>query len=471
MVFTSPTFLFVFLPLVLAAFWIAPARLRTALLVAASWLFYAWGEKKIVVLLALSTLFNWALGLVLDRAQAPPSRRLLLTAGVIVNIGALVYFKYTNLLIASLNALLGDVGLPAVVVAPVHLPIGISFVTFEAVSYVVDVYRRDTPAARSPVHVAFYLSFFPHLIAGPILRFADIAAPLVRPVVTLSDFDRGVSRFIQGLGKKMLIANPMGFVVDQVFALPTAELGASAAWMGIVCYALQIYFDFSGYSDMAIGLGHMLGFTLPENFNLPYTATSVRDFWRRWHMSLSSWFRDYLFRPLGGSRYGQAKTARNLLLVFLLCGFWHGASWRFVIWGAYHGAFLSLERTRFGELIRRAPAAVGRGYTFLVVLVGWVFFRADSAWYALRYLQAMIGVEGQIPTMARRYLTPEAVVVMIVGVLLALRPFRARWLPAAAARPSPLARVPVMAFEMAVFALSLLYVAAGTYNPFIYFRF
>jgi alginate O-acetyltransferase complex protein AlgI len=458
MLFTSPTFLFLFLPVVVAAFWIAPKRLRTPMLVVASWIFYAWGQGRLVVLLALSTVFNWALALVLDRAQSTPRRRLLLVLGVAINIGALVYFKYTNFLFIMLNRLLARAGGSPVPHALVALPIGISFVTFEAVSYLIDVYRRETPASRNPAHVAFYLSFFPHLIAGPILRFADIAAPLARPVVTLAACDRGVSRFIDGLGKKMLLANPLGHVVDQIFALPAAALGGPAAWLGIVCYALQIYFDFSGYSDMAIGLGHMLGFTLPENFRLPYTADSIRDFWRRWHMTLSSWFRDYLFVPLGGSRDGRLKTYRNLLLVFLLCGFWHGASGRFVVWGLFHGVFLSLERTRFGALLGRAPILLRRAYAFVVVLVGWVFFRAEGLGSALRYLRAMFGGGASAPMPARSFLTLEVEIALAVGVLLAMVPFS-------------MPRVPAMIGQMTVLALSILSVAAGTYNPFIYFRF
>ena len=469
MVFTSPTFLFLFLPVVLAAFAITPKPLRTALLVAVSWVFYAWGEKHLVLLLALSTAINWALAIVLERTAALPRRRLLLTLAVVVNIGALVYFKYTNFLVLNVNALLEWAGAPAVRHAPVHLPIGISFVTFEALSYVIDVYRRDTPADRNPVHVAFYLSFFPHLIAGPILRFADIAAPLPRPTVTLERLDRGVSRFINGLGKKMLLANPLGHVADQIFALPAAELGTPAAWLGVACYALQIYFDFSGYSDMAIGMGHMFGFTLPENFRHPYTAESIRDFWRRWHISLSSWFRDYLFVPLGGNRAGRWKTYRNLLTVFLLCGFWHGASWTFIVWGLFHGVFLVLERTRFGTAIGRAPFIVRRFYALLVVLVGWVFFRAETFTAAMSYLTAMAGRTGPMAVPSIYYLSIEVQVALAVAMVLAVRPLQARFAgvsPAAAA-----IRLPAVALQAAVLALSLLYVAAGTYNPFIYFRF
>jgi alginate O-acetyltransferase complex protein AlgI len=470
MVFTSPTFLFLFLPLVLAAFAITPTRLRTALLVAVSWVFYAWGEKHLVVLLALSTAINWALALVLDRATGR-SRQLLLTVSVIVNIAALVYFKYTNFLVLNLSALLEQAGMPAISHAPVHLPIGISFVTFEAVSYVIDVHRRHTPAARNPVHVAFYLSFLPHLVAGPILRFNDIAAPLPRPTVTLERLDLGVSRFINGLGKKMLLANPLGQVADQIFALPAAELGTPAAWLGIVCYALQIYFDFSGYSDMAIGMGHMFGFTLPENFRHPYTSESVRDFWRRWHISLSSWFRDYLFVPLGGSRSGRMTSYRNLLTVFLLCGLWHGASWTFIVWGLFHGVFLVLEKTRFGAAVAAAPAVVRRVYTLLVVLVGWVFFRAGTFAEAMSYLRAMSGQSGPSAVPPMYYLSIEVQIALAVAVLLAIRPLQARLDRFSAAGALRGLRLPAIALQAAVLALSLLYVAAGTYNPFIYFRF
>jgi len=455
--FSSLTFLCVFLPLVLAAFWLAPIRARTAVLVAASLVFYAWGEQALVALLILSALFNWAIAIEIDRADGR-TRRLLLAAAVAVNIGALVYFKYTDFLLEHLNVLLVWLGARRVIVQPVHLPLAVSFVTFEAVSYVVDVYRRDIRPAKSPVHVAFYQSFFPHLIAGPILRYSDIAAPLEKPVVTIAEFDRGVARFIDGLGRKVLLANTLGRVADQIFALPGGQLGTAAAWLGIVCYSLQIYFDFAGYSDMAIGLGHMFGFTLPENFRHPYKADSIRDFWRRCHMSLSSWFRDYLFVPLGGSRGGAARTYRNLLFVFLLCGLWHGASTRFIVWGLYHGAFLVLERTRFGAALERLPRVLRRVYAVFVVMIGWVFFRAETFAAAASYLSALFGKSGRDFVPVRFYLSPEVIVVLAIAIVLSLWTVRLR-------------RVPAFAVQAAVLALSLLYVAAGTYNPFIYFRF
>jgi len=471
MVFTSPTFLFLFLPIVLLAFLATPRSLRTPLLVAVSCVFYAWGEKQMVLLIIASSAINWALALAVQRSEAPLARRMVLTAAVLINIGALLYFKYTNFIIANLNALLEYSGIPSLTVAPVHLPIGISFVTFEALSYVIDVYRGETNAARNPIHVAFYISFFPHLIAGPILRFNDISAPLPGPSVTLARFDLGVSRFINGLCKKMLLANTLGYVADQVFQLPAQDLGTAAAWLGVICYALQIYFDFSGYSDMAIGLGHMVGFSLPENFRLPYRAESVKDFWRRWHISLSSWFRDYLFVPLGGSRVTAAATYRNLLVVFLLCGLWHGASWTFIVWGAYHGVFLVLERTRVGSVIARWPLGIRRSYALLVVLIGWVFFRAETLPAALHYLAAMGGLAGARPVPMIHFLTTEAALALIVGSLLATRPFFGDRLDVLAQRRPAGLGLSLVSLQLVLFALSLLYVAAGTYNPFIYFRF
>jgi alginate O-acetyltransferase complex protein AlgI len=457
MVFSSVTFLFLFLPMVLAAVWLTPPRWRTSVLVAASWIFYAWGEKTLVALLVVSALFNWAIAIEIAQAEGR-SRRVLLSVAIAVNLGALVYFKYTDFLLAQLNAVLAWGHVRRVIWQPVHLPIGVSFVTFEAISYLVDVYRGQVRPAKSPVHVAFYLAFFPHLIAGPILRYADIAPSLEKPRPTLTEFDQGIARFIIGLGKKVLIANVLGQVSDQIFALPGAQLGTAVAWLGIVCYSLQIYFDFSGYSDMAIGLGHLFGFTLPENFRLPYTADSIRDFWRRWHISLSSWFRDYLFLPLGGSRGGAVRTARNLLIVFLLCGLWHGASTTFIIWGLYHGVFLALERTRFGDGLARLPSLVRRGYAVLVVMVGWVFFRTATLAAAAGYLAAMFGNGGHDPVSLRFYLSPEVLLVLAVAVPLSL------W--SVTLRP-----VPALVVQTAVFVLSLLYVSAGTYNPFIYFRF
>jgi alginate O-acetyltransferase complex protein AlgI len=368
---------------------------------------------------------------------------------------------------------------------PIHLPIGISFFTFQALSYVIDVYRGTVPAQRNPFHFGLYVSLFPQLIAGPIVRYADVAGQILERTVTREGFARGVQRFIIGLGKKMLIANTLASSADRVFALPAGELTLAAAWLGVVCYALQIYFDFSGYSDMAIGLGRMFGFDFLENFHYPYVARSVTEFWRRWHLSLSTWFRDYVYHPLGGNRQGRARTYANLLIVFFLCGLWHGASWTFIVWGLFHGAFLVLERLGLSRALERAWLPVRHAYTLLVVLVGWVFFRADSLAQAMLFLEAMVGLGAAgLSSMATlEYATLETVLVMMVAI-----PAATPLLPALQDRANALLEDcrqrswPVWPIEIAyhgagtlglaaLFLLSACTLAAGTYNPFIYFRF
>src|SRR6185436_9027443 len=315
-----------------------------------------------------------------------------------VNLASLAFFKYAGFLAANLNALLGATGLGAVPVPAVVLPIGISFFTFHAISYVVDVYRRDAVAQKGPVEAALYLLLFPQLIAGPIIRYRDIAAQLTARVVDLDGFATGVRRFVVGLGKKMLIANIVAVPADRLFALPAGELTAAHAWLAASCYTLQIYFDFSGYSDMAIGLAQLFGFRFKENFNYPYVSQSIQEFWRRWHISLSAWFRDYLYVPLGGNRVAPGRVYLNLVTVFFLCGLWHGASWTFVVWGLYHGAFLVLERLGLAAWLGRMPRALRHVYALLVVMVGWVFFRAESLSAAAGLLQAMAGFSPADPT-------------------------------------------------------------------------
>lgn len=474
MVFSSAIFLFLFLPLTLGIFFVLPRCARTPFLVAASFVFYAWGEPTIVPLLTVSVLLNWAIALAVERLATERTRRLAVGAAVALNIGALGYFKYTNLLVATVDRVRAALGLGPLGIAPVPLPIGVSFVTFEALAYVVDVYRREIVPARNPLHVAFYVSFFPHLIAGPILRFRNVVDAVGRPQPTLAQFDAGVSRFIAGLAKKMLIANPLGLVVDHVFELPPAQCPTSTAWLVMIAYTLQIYFDFSGYSDMAIGMGKMFGFELPENFRRPYAAESVRDFWRRWHISLSTWFRDYLFIPLGGSRHGAARTHVNLLAVFLLCGLWHGARWTFVIWGAYHGVFLVLERTRFGAWLAGTWRPVRHAYTLLVVLVGWVFFRADSISQACDLLAALVGVTGGLGPAASSFANRGLALPLLAGLIVIAVPWNElgeRWLRERSPSRAIAIRALGVAAQLAALAVSLVFVAGGAYNPFIYYRF
>src|SRR5262245_11765986 len=367
------------------------------------------------------------MAIAVDRERESGRSRVWLAIAVAVNLVVLGIFKYANFFADNVNTLLMALQVRPFAVPKVLLPIGISFFTFHAISYVVDVSRRDATAQKSPVHAALYLLLFPQLVAGPIIRYRDIADQLARRLVTLDDFAYGVRRFIIGLGKKVLIANVVAGPADKIFAMPAAQWSAGHAWLAIVCYTLQIYFDFSGYSDMAIGLGRMFGFRFPENFRWPYVADSVQAFWRRWHISLSTWFRDYLYVPIGGSRVSPRRTYVNLVTVFFLCGLWHGASWNFVVWGLWHGMFLVLERL-FGAAqtprkdSRRTPAVVAvarHAYALIVVIVGWVFFRAEALPSAIGFLPAMTGLGTPAPTpfTPAWFLTTEVLLAITAGVV------------------------------------------------------
>ena len=518
MLFTEPTFLLLFLPVLLALYFVTiagaarlpgsgPAHLGAAngILLIASVLFYVKGGGAFTWLMLASIAFNYWMARAIDSSRsfsdapgaAPPRARAaagsefvepgrpqtlalsLTAAAVAVNLIVLGIFKYANFFADNVNALLGLFNGPAIHVQRVLLPIGISFFTFHAISYVVDVYRRDAIAQKSPVHAALYLLLFPQLIAGPIIRYRDIADQLGRRTVSLEDFAYGVRRFIIGLAKKVLIANVVAGPADAIFRTAPAKLGPAVAWLGVVCYTLQIYFDFSGYSDMAIGLARMFGFRFPENFRWPYVAASVQDFWRRWHISLSTWFRDYLFVPLGGSRGSPAATYRNLVTVFFLCGLWHGASWTFVVWGLFHGMFLVAERIGLADAVRRVWPPLGHAYLLLVVMVGWVFFRADTLSGAAGILAAMAGRAPLMPAPFTLgwYLTPEVALAIAVGMIGAMPivPALGRWHEHVAREQPGTAGWGLSAAGVAALALllvaSIVQIAARSYNPFIYFRF
>ena len=481
MVFSSTIFLFFFLPLTLLAYFVVGPRGRNAILLAASLLFYAWGETVYLLVMLFSIAANYLFGLLIDQARQRGRRGgLAFVCAVATNLGLLGFFKYANFLVDNLNPVLPVLGLAPMDIGRVHLPIGISFFTFQALSYIIDLYRNETTVQRSLLNFALYKALFPQLIAGPIVRYRDVAREIEQRTVSLDDFASGVQRFIIGLGKKVLIANVMGRAADTIFATPAETLPATLAWIGAIAFMLQIYFDFSGYSDMAIGLGRMFGFHFLENFNYPYIARSIREFWRRWHISLSTWFRDYLYIPLGGNRHGAARTGANLLLVFLLCGLWHGASWTFLIWGVYHGIFLVLERVpAVRRLLDRLPAPLQHAYVLLVVLVGWVFFRADTFAHALAYLQAMVDFSREPLFNSQLFLalnnefslTLAAAVIGSAPVFMLLQRWRAgrpivpapamRWLAATA-------QVGSLGF---VLVYSIAAVLGGAHNPFLYFRF
>ena len=483
MVFSSPIFLFLFLPVVLTVYALLPGlRAKNFWLLLMSLVFYAWGEVLFIFLLLASTLINYFLGLWVDRSEEPGRRKLAVAVAVCANIGLLAFFKYADFVVATLNSLLHLFGAMPVPQPNIPLPIGISFFTFHALSYVIDIYRRKWKAAVDPKDVALYIFFFPQLIAGPILRWNAIAPQLVERTMGGDKFAEGVRRFVGGLSKKMLIANAVAVPADQIFALSADELSAPTAWFGIVCYTLQIYFDFSGYSDMAVGMGKMFGFRFLENFNFPYTAQSIRDFWLRWHMSLSMWFRDYLYIPLGGNRVSEARNKLNLVIVFFLCGLWHGASWTFVVWGLYHGFFLVVERTRFGVWLDKFPRPLRHGYAIFVVMMGWVLFRANSYAEAHHFFLALFGL-GHAPAAQplARYLTNESIWALAFGI-----PFCGPlwgWINHTCARlgqatPATF-RTGVQVFGavlevvlvVGLLLISAIWLAGGTYNPFIYYRF
>lgn len=464
MTFSEPVFLFLFLPFFAMSYLAAGPVLRNGLLLTASLLFYAWGEEIYVLVLLGSIALNYVAGLAIEATEGA-GRRWALVLGVAANLALLGYFKYFGFLLESIGAS------ETALYAP-PLPVGISFFTFQALSYLVDLYRGQIAVQRSPFRLALYISMFPQLIAGPIVRYAEVEASLIGRRISRDDVSEGLSRFVTGLAKKTLIADPLGLVADQVYAVPLDGLSPGLAWLGAVSYALQLFFDFSAYSDMAIGLGRVLGFRFPENFDYPYVARSVTEFWRRWHMTLSRWFRDYVYIPLGGNRAGAGRTYLNLWVVFLLTGLWHGAAWTFVFWGAYHGVFLILERLGLGRLLARAPAVLGHAYLLVVVILGWVPFRAEGFDQALAFFRAMLG--GQSGAAAdfypvARFLDAYVMLVMIAGVLFST-PF-AGWLRRRIILSGLVAQVmPLMLFWL-LFLVSLISVGAASYSPFIYFRF
>lgn len=473
MLFTEPAALFIFLPLVMAITRFSSREVSNYALLLLSFLFYAVGEPHHVMLLVGCSLFNYAAALMLEQRELP-DRKPLLVFTVGVNLLLLVFFKYSDFIIGNLNAILTATNTAAVPQPNIHLPLGISFFTFQAISYLMDVSAGRVKAERNPAYLGLYISLFPQLVAGPIVRFSDVAEDLRQRNATSTDWAEGLRLFVLGLGRKMLIANSLGVTADAIFRLPTEQLSASLAWMGVITYALQIFFDFSGYSTMAIGIGRVLGFRFPRNFDYPYIATSVQDFWRRWHISLSTWFRDYLYIPLGGSRSGRVRTGINLCVVFLLCGLWHGASWNFVIWGALHGVFLSAEKLPLLKRITTTPV-VNRIYTLTVVLVGWVFFRCETVGQSLVFLNVMF-LGGSSTISASLFINEVTVIAFVFGVLWSTPFFQlmnGKLMQRNAGKPlrNYIHEGLVLCSLSVIMVLSISQSASNTFNPFIYFRF
>jgi len=483
MVFSSILFLFLYLPFTLTLYFLTGKRYKNLLLLIASLIFYAWGEGLYLFIMLISILINYSCGLLIDNHRGSNRSRVYLSVAIILNLGILAFFKYANFAVSNLNSFFSVFGIGPLFLPPVHLPIGISFFTFQAISYVIDVYKQKAPVQRNIINLGVYIALFPQLIAGPIVRFSHIAKEIVVRAASRQDFAEGVRRFLFGLAKKMLIANSMALVADKIFSFPTSELTTSLAWFGAVCYTLQIYFDFSGYSDMAIGLGRMFGFHFLENFNYPYISCSIQDFWRRWHISLSTWFRDYLYIPLGGNRLGPGRTYLNLVIVFFLCGLWHGASWNFVIWGLFHGLFLVAERSVLGHVLKVLPSLFGHLYTLLVVIIAWVIFRSESISSAGGYIAAMFGFASGsgVKYNLAMFLTSKLTLEICLGIILSIpvypliKRMEVSVLEICSAKLSTTLHA---AFNLVGLVLlivftyaSIITLAASVYNPFIYFRF
>ncbi len=474
MLFCSYTFLFQFLPLLLivyfAAYRLGP-RVRNWLLLLASLLYYGVGQPMYLLVLGASVLMNYLGGLWVGlRREAGRSTRLPLIVTVALNLLLLGFFKYADYAVGLVNGLLGA-GLP---LPGIVLPVGISFFTFQGMSYVLDVNRGEGRVQRNPVNVALYVTLFPQLVAGPIVRYQTIDRELTDRSVTVEDFAQGLCRFVCGLGKKMILANVFGLIADQLYA--EASPNAAVAWVGALAYAMQIYFDFSGYSDMAIGLGRLFGFHFPENFNYPYIAATVTDFWRRWHITLSTWFRDYVYIPLGGNRKGPWRQVFNLLAVWLLTGLWHGAGNTFVVWGLYYGLLLIMEKFVWGKLLKRLPKIVGRVYTLVCVLVGWVIFRAPSlsdAWLRIGKMFSFSFTYQDAQVWARYLINYKAA--WLVGLIACTPLLTLLWKKLCDRFPGDRARFwqefAKYAAAAALLALCVIYLFAQSYNPFIYFQF
>lgn len=471
MLFSSMLFLWIFFPAVFILNFIlyklTGCKGSNVLLLIASLIFYAWGEPVYVFLMLGSIVLNWMFGLLIGKAEKKPAKKAALVIAVILNLGVLGFFKYLGMLTTMLVSL---TGLSIGTGAELPLPIGISFYTFQAMSYVIDVYRGDCRYQKNPFRLGLYISFFPQLIAGPILRYKDIEGQLSDRALTWEKTAEGIRRFLYGLGKKVLIANMLAYGADYLYGADILQITGPLAWAASLLYTFQIYYDFSGYSDMAIGLGRIFGFQFRENFVYPYTSLSIREFWRRWHISLSSWFKEYVYIPLGGNRKGTGRTYLNLVIVFFLTGLWHGASICFIFWGLYHGLFSILERLGYGNWLKKHKGIAGI-YTFLVVNFGWVFFRVGDIGTAFQYLVRMIlpwkYTGGTI--LPAELFQPHMIAVMAAAVLgagvfqriLEKSAVWKKWTHSAAE----------YIFLILVFALCVMSLASDTYNPFIYFRF
>ncbi len=468
MLFSSLVFIFVFLPIVVTLYYLSPRRFKNLILLISSIIFYVWGEPVYVLIMLGTILINYIGAIVVDKIKLLPYKRLALGFTVAADLLILFYFKYFNFFAENINKYLhGNIDFIYVI-----MPIGISFYTFQAISYVIDVFRGEVKAQKNIEKLALFITFFPQLIAGPIVKYHDIYEQIENRKETIKDFIFGVKRFIIGLSKKVIIANTMAEIADSIFVAGVSEHTMLVAWLGIIAYTLQIYFDFSGYSDMAIGLGRMFGFRILENFNFPYISKTITEFWRRWHISLSTWFKMYLYIPLGGNRKGIIRTCINLFVVFLVTGFWHGAAWVFILWGLWHGLFIIFEKITglAKKELKPAQSAIAHIYALFAVIVGWVFFRSESLNYALGYISSMFNFSTLVPSFWElgEYLDNYKVLMIIFGIIGSTGVMKNI---IEFGEVNNIRKSIVNTYLAALFLWCWCLLAASTYNPFIYFRF
>ena len=467
MLFSSQVFLYFFLPITLIVYYLSPKRFRNFILLIASLIFYAWGEPIYILIMLFSTVFDYINGLLIDKFQKKNQHKyakIVLIVSVVGNLAILGFFKYSDFLISNINSLFNS----NISLLAIALPIGISFYTFQTMSYTIDVYKQNVKAQKNFISFATYVTLFPQLIAGPIVKYRDVSESLENRKENITDFSEGIKRFIIGLFKKVMIANNAGFIWESIHSLPYSEISLSLAWIGAICYSLQIYYDFSAYSDMAIGLGKMFGFHFLENFNYPYIAKSITDFWRRWHISLSSWFKEYVYISLGGSRKTIARTVINLLIVWFLTGLWHGASWNFVVWGLYFGVLLIIEKFVLKKVLDKMPSFIRHLYTLFFVIISWVIFACPTLEDGLNYISIMFNFNNEIISTESIYLISTHFVLFIIAIIGCTPIFKKI---KEKLKNNKLFMIIEIIICLILFFISLSFLVGSTYNPFLYFRF
>lgn len=470
MIFNSMMFLWIFLPIILVLYYIVPNKLKNLFLMLISLVVYAWGSLESLTVLLTSIVVNYFIGILINAQKKNRLKKIFFGAGMLFNIGILCYYKYSNFFISTACKILGNTTFNMI---DILIPVGISYFTFSSMSYLFDIYRQEVKVQKNPINLALYISFFPKVMMGPIESYKDFEVFINKKDLSIDNMADGIKRFVYGLSKKVIIANSMAVIADTIFDSDISMITTGIAWIGSLCYMIQIYYDFSGYSDMAIGLSKMLGFNLKENFDLPYNSQSITEFWRRWHISLSTWFKNYLYIPLGGNRKGNFRTYLNLFIVFLVTGLWHGASWNFIVWGIYNGLFMVVERIFLKKILDKNKfKIINHIYTLLVVITSWVYFRISDINKAVEYVRIMFTKTTLLPekmVYLSNVLTTSNLIIFVIGIIFA------GIVPALYRKTSKLKNIYEVFIEpiiiVTLFLMSIMYIVNGTYNSFIYMNF